>query len=518
MNRTRILLLASAAALFAPPGANGEELRGRVVDAQTGEPIARARVAIHVVPKDSQPADLILLTDVAGTFGVKNLPDGAAQLSYSKPGYLNGNATAPPNTSSAVEKQAPIVIRLVRQAVIEGSILDDSGTGVPFASVQLFRYGIVDGLRHIQPVNGAQADESGEFRIFGLSAGGYFVGAKAQSQPLRNSKKLVYAPTFYPEASEINGAQLIALQPGTEEHVRIRVRTVPGRQLRGRLTSGQNGGIFLRPQEPDRIPLAPDANWTWDPAGGGFTASGVPAGAYVVEATTQIDGQQRRFMKAVIVDDTDLEGIVLEPVPLRELTGRVTVDGVAASRQDVGYIGLRSSGNSVGAQLEEDGSFRFRALPPDYYHVSVSSGGSRYVRSIRQGGRDVQWTAIEIGEPPPDPLEIELSSGGATLEGIVPDSGSFTPIVVALFRRVGDEFIFEKQAFANGALVPINGRPAQFSMQCIAPGEYVVVAWPSDAEIEYAKPGFLRQYAAFGKTIQVGEGARLTVVLDRLLR
>ena len=84
-------------------------------------------------------------------------------------------------------------------------------------------------------------------------------------------------------------------------------------------------------------------------------------------------------------------------------------------------------------------------------------------------------------------------------------------------------------AYANGALVSVNDRtpeilpshsmagPAQFSMQGVAPGEYVVVAWPSDAEIEYAKPGFLRQYAGFGKTIQVREGARLTVVLDKLL-
>jgi hypothetical protein len=59
---------------------------------------------------------------------------------------------------------------------VEGSVVDDSGMGVSFAYVQLFRYAIVDGLRRIQTASSVQADEIGEFRVFGLSAEGYFVG------------------------------------------------------------------------------------------------------------------------------------------------------------------------------------------------------------------------------------------------------------------------------------------------------------------------------------------------------
>jgi hypothetical protein len=158
-------------------------------------------------------------------------------------------------------------------------------------------------------------------------------------------------------------------------------------------------------------------------------------------------------------------------------------------------------------------------LTQDSYHVSVSSAGTTYVRSIRQGGRDVQRVAIEIGELPPAPLEIELSSHGATLEATVSDVSSVTPVVVALFQRVGEEFVFEKLAYANGRSPEVlASRPmTQFTVQGVAPGEYVLLAWPSDAQIEYAKPNFVRQYADFGKTVQVREGARVTVVLDKLL-
>jgi hypothetical protein len=51
----------------------------------------------------------------------------------------------------------------------------------------------------------------------------------------------------------------------------------------------------------------------------------------------------------------------------------------------------------------------------------------------------------------------------------------------------------------------------------VAPGEYLLFAWPSGAQVEYAEPEFARQYAAQGKPVTITEGAKVTVNIDRPL-
>jgi hypothetical protein len=236
-------------------------------------------------------------------------------------------------------------------------------------------------------------------------------------------------------------------------------------------------------------------------------------------------------IKAIEIGDADLEGILLEPGNLPQVIGKVTEEGRPVSRAGLSHIGLQSLRNQVGAQNQADGTFRLSDLLPGSYRVAVSAAGSFFVQSIRQGGRDVRSDGIEIGELPPDPLEIDLSSHGATIAGViaVSDSNPPGPVVVVLFRRVAEGVLFEKQAYVNGFAMAIDGRalsfipttsasgPRQFTVQGVAPGEYILFAWLQDAPVAFAEPEFMREYGALGKTVRVTADQRVSVVLDHLL-
>jgi hypothetical protein len=515
MKRLLTLLLSSVLALFA---ARAAEIAGRIIDAQTGDPIARAHVAIHVAPAGGPSADLAISSDVSGAFNVSNLPSGSCQVSGEKPGYL---ASTLPVVLSTDPKAVPVVLRLTRQAVITGSVVDENGVGVPLAFVQILRSVAVNGARQIQPANDARADETGEFRMFGLTPGRYYVGANASGRRARDSIKLAYAPILYPGVTDINAAQLIDLQSGREESITIRLPSVPAHVVGGQVVpaGGFVPSLLLRPQEPDRFPMPLNTQSDWDQKTGTFKISGVPAGAYILESATQIDGRQRRAMKTVEVGDTDVEGILLEPGSLPEITGRVTLEGYAAARSVVSSIMLQAARNGGGAQIEEDGSFRFTYLPPDSYRIVVVPTGSSYVRSIRQGGRDIRDEGLVISELPPDPIEIDLGSHGATIGGAiaVPNSDPPTPVVIALFRRVNQRVVLEKQAYVNGLATFSTGGMGRFMMQGVAPGDYVLFAWAADAQIEYAEPGFLRQFDRLGTSVHITEDAKLDVAIEQLL-
>lgn len=495
------------------------DISGQVIDAQTAAPVARARVTVHSFAAGGPGEEVVLLTDAAGTFAARNMPDGAAQVSCQKAGYLASSASAMAIGGDREGKPAAVVLRLTRQAVIEGSVVDESGAGVPSASVRLLQYRVTNGRRRLQAGFGAQTDETGAFRMFGLAAGHYYLGVTAQFQRRRNPDKLVYAPILYPDSSDLNGAQAIDLQPGTEEHIQLRLRPVPGHEVRGRIVPGDHPIFSVHSQDQDRFPLDPMASWNWDEKTDTFTIPGLPAGTYVLDVTTELERVRHRALKPVTITDTDRDGILIEPGSIPEVAGRTLLDGREVGRGPLAQIALQSSQSYVAGQIEEDGRIRFVDVAPGSYRLIVIPAASYYVQSILQGGRDILHDEISIADTAVAPLEVYLASHPATLEGVlaVPTRDYRASILVALFRRSGTDLVFEKQQFVSPAVGP-SGQPnlPRFTLEGIAPGDYLLFAWPSDAQIEYAAPAFSRLYGSMGQPVSVAEGARVTVVVDRL--
>jgi hypothetical protein len=380
---------------------------------------------------------------------IRNPSDGNYQISAQKAGYISRDA-APMIPVSGDRKSTSVTVRLTRQAVIEGSVVDQSGSGLPSASVQLFRWSVSQGRRHLQQANQLQTDEIGHFRLYGLAAGRYYVGATAAATRRANSASIVYPPVLYPGATDIHGAQPLDLEPGGEEQVQIRLHTARGYRVRGRvIPEVRYTSVWLRPSEPDVFPLSPLSGAVWDEKTNTFTISGVPPGAYELGATSQIDGLQRSATKAIVVGDSDIEGITVTLDPVRELNGKVTLEGGPAPAGAVSQVNLQRPGqNMFGANVEQDGNFHLSGVPPGLYELVIWTSGAFYVRSIRQGGLDIPQARLEIRDLPPEPLAIDLGSHGATIRGAVavPETASHAAIAVRLFRASGG-IVFEKQMY-----------------------------------------------------------------------
>ena len=73
-----------------------------------------------------------------------------------------------------------IEFRLPRGSVIAGHVFDESGDPMPGIMVRVLRYQYQQGDRRLVPAGTAQTDDQGQYRVWGLNPGEYYVDAQAR--------------------------------------------------------------------------------------------------------------------------------------------------------------------------------------------------------------------------------------------------------------------------------------------------------------------------------------------------
>src|SRR5205823_3046240 len=76
--------------------------------------------------------------------------------------------------------------RLPRGSVIAGTIVDEVGDAMPGVTVRVMRYQYLQGDRRLTPAGGGQTDDKGQFRVWGLMPGEYYVNAIARNFNIGN--------------------------------------------------------------------------------------------------------------------------------------------------------------------------------------------------------------------------------------------------------------------------------------------------------------------------------------------
>lgn len=367
-----------------PPAAKGT-ISGTVVKATTGEPVARVQVSITPVRSAPTPTGVdplattgargeggdggrvtleaamgqllaipTAMTDDQGAFVIKDVPAGSYRVNAVRNGYSRqefGQKTVGRPGSvlnvKAGQDVKDIAFRLTPAATIVGRISDTNGDPLPGVSVQAMRSTFdATGKRSLQPVGAAKTNDLGEYRLYWMNPGRYFVNANAaatgleaiaamsaqaqaasgqepstpeeaaliaQSQsilgPGKNPNEAAnvgLVTSYYPNTLDSSRAVAIELQPGSEirgidftltkeQKVRIRGKIIdagtgkPPQMAQVSLTPREGGGGLLDGLLGS-IGGALQGN-TYDPATGVFEAREVASGSYYLQVMSQAQVQ-----------------------------------------------------------------------------------------------------------------------------------------------------------------------------------------------------------------------------------
>jgi protocatechuate 3,4-dioxygenase beta subunit len=181
-------------------------ISGQVVDAGTGKPISGAQVMVFsppigfggpmpvVVPSSPcvrcDPHGVLryrLRTDATGHFAVREMEPGSYVVSAVAHGYaeqvfeVHEEYTWDEFSLRPGQERDDIVIKLSRASVLTGRVIDEHGEPAHGSLVQVLQYGPAGALQKILlPVTGARTDDRGEYRVFGLLPGRYYLVAGYQ--------------------------------------------------------------------------------------------------------------------------------------------------------------------------------------------------------------------------------------------------------------------------------------------------------------------------------------------------
>lgn len=300
-----IALSITAALVQAPSPPNTGSVSGRVSEDGSGAPIEDAQVT--VMPVRSGPASvsvaelLTVRSDRDGRFMIRGLEPGRYRVAAQKSSYA---FVSGPMGVASVEVAAggdqAVSLTLQRGAAIVGRVVNESGDPLVNLRVMAMRQVTMaprdNSASRPGPVPagpGDQTNDLGEFRLFGLPAGEYYVHAAPGPDFGRvgtpRARSLV--PTYFPDVTNPDSAQTITLTAGqTSDVIVIRMLEAPAFQVSGVVVDDSG-----RPVANALVRLDPDpAGGPWfsfgrflqgrTNASGSFTISNVTAATYMLVA------------------------------------------------------------------------------------------------------------------------------------------------------------------------------------------------------------------------------------------
>jgi hypothetical protein len=506
-------------------------LQGVVINAGTGEPLHKAIVEAWPMAnrRGMDESAGTAETDATGRFEIGGLAPGRYTLRAQRNGFVSqaygqhGPGTARTTlTLSAGQKVVDIAFRLVPAAVISGHVYDEDGEPIVSARVGAMKFVYFNGQRQLATSQICETNDLGQFRLFGLSPGQYFVQATLVHAPYDPKTRQGYLPIYYPGVPDASRAAPIEVHGGDEfPGVDITLQPVRTVAVRGRVVSIGCGGaqramILLISQS-----TVMQSGMVHDTDGQStFELSGVSPGSYYLTGVENGEGNRCVGRQAVEVADTDVEGVGLSLTPGVEIKGRVRIEGQLDSQNGPITVSLTPRSGlllpfSSGAfdSTKPDGSFLLKnAFDGDYEIYLSNLPDNCFVKSARMDGVDVLTAGVTIDtKQAPGSLEILVSPNGASVDGVVyKDQQPFQGATVALVpdpphRNDGQLF--------KSVTTDQNGH---FLLQGISPGDYKVFAWEKVEAGAYRSPEFLQPFENQGQSVHITEGSRNSVQVEMI--
>ncbi len=552
-------------------------IRGRLVSADTGGPIRRAQIRLSGPEVGVKTA----LTDAEGRYDFTDLPAGRFMINATKSGFvpIQYGQTRPFESGKTIElgdAQAldRVDIAMPRGGVIAGRILDEFGDPMPDTTVQALRSTWSNGRRRLQPTGRTvQTNDLGQYRLFGLPPGEYYVSATMTGSQIMRAEVALgemiasrtavaataagatasapmsgYAPTYYPGTTSGAEAQRITVSVGQEMHgadialVPVRLARVSGTVINseGRPVEGTMVNIVARNSDATGPLFGLGTSGRTD-RNGNFTIHGVAPGEYTLQTrdaqvisagegramvfTMRSDaggsGEAEVGSVPVSVTGDDLTHVVVMTARGGRATGRVVFDG-GAKPEGLGNMRILASPlDSEGpammmggsGSVQADGSFELNGLAGGRMIRVGNMPQGWMLRSVQLNGQDVTDTGADFrpGEAVSG-LDVVLTSRLTLVTGTVTGSNNepVTDYTVVIFSDDPALWTVPQTRHVTGVRPDQEGR---FHVRNLPAGSYYAVAVDYIEQGSWGDPDTLSRLKATASTFSLRDGENKTLDL-----
>jgi len=540
--------------------AAGADLQGVVVRAGGTEPVTKAHVALQDISENSRTFTTV--SSDAGKFIIRGVPPGKYELTVTRPGYVQSDQSLALVDDPRLRN---VIVALNPTGAISGRIFDEFGEPVIGAEVRAMKSFYQRGGRILVPMQSAVTDDRGEYRLFWLPPGRYFVSAVGPQMPdgfttstgilndargdfssyqpavpafyYFNPIALVlktrtaaqetelYIPVYFPGAGDPHAASPIEVRPAeTAAGIDIAVQRVRKHRIQGTVIDARTGAALRDFQtrraddppsyiEDDALSFLSNAPVPAIGLQGKFEMRDVIPGKYLLIAQSgDLSGRV-----AVEVRDADLENVVIPVVPGFNIAGHLTMDGrkEAKDQADLAKLRVRLRNNipwvgglGEASQAPAEGNFTLKSVPAGDYRVVVNSvPDGFYIQSIRLGSEDLLNDGLHIARQPDGQIDIVLGTTPGSISGTVRNEKR-QPIpnvrVVLVPSRRNRIDLFKAAR---------TGEAGEFRFESVPPGDYKLFAWEEIEDGAWLDPDVIEFYESQGTAITVGSASDQTVIV-----
>lgn len=539
-------------------------IKGRVVDAETGSGIARARVRLVTLGAAGESA---VTTDGSGNFVFGRLPAASFTIQVSKATYVLAVYPEPGTTFRSGGRRLTldagqtidnVLVRLYRGGAIVGHAIDAYGDPVESVNISAMRLPKW-GRGSPQMRGSSMTNDLGEYRLGRLEPGQYVLMATPQrgmtsGPPRDGDTEPQPVPTFYPGVASIDLAQPIRLERGaTLSGIDVlllegTIATVSGVLVDA---SGQpvtrGGSISVRQ-------VLKNVRQNWGAmSGAGIRPDGtfqlrLPPGEYVLEGRTApapgapfSPNDSQGFLPVTVTGDVG--GLTVQLGPGAKLTGRVVFDGSISippadqvnTPTPIVFSSDTGECRTSRTELAPDWTFTVQGLFGTCM-VRLVAVPRWMPRSILIDGNDVTDRPIRFA-PGQEirGVEVVMTDRSTKLDLHVTDEqGNLTrdfvalvfPVDQARWTDMGGRYIRpfvpprdpprEPVRAQSGVSAPASVPSTRDTITAMPAGEYYAIALDDLETDGFREPDLLRQLARGATRVKLVEGASAEITLRRI--
>jgi hypothetical protein len=564
-----LALLATPALAQQPSGA----VQGLVSRAGTNDPLSKAIVEMRDDDSTARPL-YTTTTDSNGRFLIPSVRPGRYRVMVSRPPYVGRTLSVTVVGGRTEEVQAS----LTSTAAISGRVYGANGEPLGNVDVSALKPSYQDGRRSLTAVQTMRTDDRGEYRLFWLPPGKYYVrathsGAKSPMERMMEGSGGMsisgtlagfnvirwsgdpaaggqfpvsgleaqeterYVPIYFPGTISDQAASPIDLSGGADAGgVDIPLAPVRARHVRGVVVNGATGqvaqyaGLKVDQNSAGTMAGAIPDDSTIDP-NGSFDLLLFP-GPHTLVGTA---GTGVGFV-TIEVRDADLEGIQIVAMPSFNISGRIVADGPINST-DLGNMrisllrdaGVAATSSPSYSLPRPDGSFVVEATPGDFrlnvapiLNLAARPPGPPNFR-VPPGLQSAYVKSIRLGE-------VDVLNGGLRLQGA--PAGQLE-VVIGTAPGVLEGSVFNDSGQPAGPGVTVVLLPdvrrrtdlykttttdpsGRFRIDRVPPGDYRAFAWQEISDGIWQDPDFMQGQEARGMPVRVAEGSPTNIRLAEI--